>query len=417
MGLSVKKEWVIPIESLAVPLEIHIRESQIQRANGEKQLIQLDEWPAMVFLKAVGFDRVKIHRLDPDGLSQWLERMASYEQLFLQDPEYLNIDEAEWNQLDADSSSFLVECFQTDGRPRSQPAIQPRSFTMAPPLQASLGLQPENTKLFLEEIRSQSTLETLRRIEHILNEYKLSDAEREPEVWAFLVADIIVISLGHRFLDRSVHLSQNHEYDLLPVWREPERALRLFSAFDPKPAEIPTWAKIFKSCSHINLLNLYDRSLGTSANPQIAKLLNFRAGENSDEFLKILPQAAKKHQELILQWMGPHWQSRHFDALRNFWISKSRDADTDFVRLLIQSMLRARRADALDEFEKHFRKPSWFGKLTARELEIAKLILSVLMENPSIETAEFFRKVRSRVSGELADRIEKYLAHFSKVRT
>ena len=371
--------------------------------------------PLLLFVKGMGVERIDFFTKDSEIVDRWLERLAGYEFLFLEDPDNFKASELQWNELDPNSNEELIVCHIKEAHPQFD---QLRAHPSVPPMMAPLGIPEESRLKFLQEIEIQSPDETLSRFTSILQEFRTSVKSIDPLVWAVLVGDVIAITLHSKLLDKAVQIADEHRLGLAPLWNNSDRVIQIFSSYDPKGSEISLWAKIFATLPTPQLINTLETHLGSEGEPQILKLMNYRALHSPEELVEICFGSKPLIQKILLQWLTPHWKPFHYGRLLNSLDQALRSsADEDLVRLWISALVRASKSNAFDDLAKIFR-PKFF-RIWGTKTDIAskRMILNAISESPSTECREFLRKIRKYVQGELADHVEKMLLAYRQVKS
>lgn len=414
MGVSLKSR-IFESGELLQALELDLETGQMVYPDGRLESVSLDEWPILSFLKGMGFGQVQFNSNDAGLVERWAERIYGYEQLFLEDPDNLKVMEFNWDEVDPQSGRCLIRCIRQSGP--TNPARQQTSYWV-PPMLAPLGITEDQRARFVSEIESQSAAETISRFTTILNEFKRASSQIDDQVWGALLLDFITITLKEKHLDRAIQIAEEHREALIPTWSRFDKVQEALSAYDPKPTELALWAKIFEGISTQALVGFLQHFLGSTAGPQLLKLMNFRAQRDPELLVDFAFDSPASVQKLLLQWLAPHWKPFHYSRLLNaFEESVRRNADEDLMKLWMGALLQASKAHVFGDLFKIF-KPKLFGlfgnpaPLTAR-----RAIIRVLAEHPSADCREFLKNIRKYVQGELADQVEKLLQTHREVRS
>lgn len=382
--------------------------------SGELESFSLNDSPLLLFMKGLGVERIDFATSDMEIIDRWLERVASYELLFLEDPDHFKFSELQWNEVDPRSNEVLIQSFHKETRISLDPL---KTHFSVPPMMAPLGIPEEARLKFIQEIEIQLPDETLSRVTSILQEFRTSVKKIDPVIWAMLVGDVIAIALKSKLLEKAVQIAEEHKVGMAPLWNNPDRVSQIFLNYDPKGAEIPAWAKIFETLSTPQLIAMLENFLGSDCGPQILKLMNFRALHTPEELVEICFQSNPLIQKILLQWLSPHWKPFHYGRLLNSLDNALRSRmDEDIIRLWISALMRASKTNAFDDLVKLF-QPKFF-KIWGTKADIAskRMILNAISENPSSECKEFLKKIRKYVQGELADQVEKLLHGYRQVK-
>jgi hypothetical protein len=406
--LSLKK---IPGLSAETPplRQVDLLNSTIVCENEKAESFDLEQWPVMLFLKGLGFENVSFQPQASTVIGPWAHRLGTYQTAYLFDPENFRKEECQWNEVDDVNGALLIECVEPSKKNRRE---ELRSHFTVPPLEAPLALDTELVKKFRDEVYNQSPQETLLRVHSILKEYDKDSKKKSPMIWTALVTDIISIALEARLLEKAIELSENHQAALKDIWSPGNtRVVRLFSAYDPKGAELFAWSRIFTTLSNAQLVDFFESYLSTPAGAQMIKLMNYRIQNQSDEMVEICFKCSEGVQRLLLQWLSPHWREKHYLQLFSF-VEKSVDNE-DMFRLWLSALLRSSQSRALSDLENFFPKPRL---LSRQKINVAfqKMVLGLFMEQPSGEILHFIRKIKSRLGGKLADQAEKILSSHHK---
>lgn len=408
MALSLKKIPGFSEESASIR-RIDLVNSAYETKSGAAHSFDLEQWPALLFLKGLGFESVKFSDQALDVVETWALRIATYQTSYLFDPENFRKEECNWSETDSQSDLVLIECIAPSKRsPREDPGFK----FFVPPLEAPLGIDPGLLEKFRSEVENQSGPETLLRVHSILKEYEKDSKNKDPKIWTSLLVDIISIALESKLLDKAVELAETHRSALESLWSPYNpRVVRLFSAYEPKGAELFSWSRIFSTLKNLPLVEFFEPYLSTSAGPQMIKLMNYRVQNQSDEMAEICFRATESIQRVLLQWLSPHWREKHYPKL---WKLTERNKQNEpMLKLFLNALMRSSRSRALQDLEEYFPRPRLLGRVST-DLNLQRVILNVLNDYPSIDSLEFIKKVKPNLHGKLADLAEKILSSHQK---
>lgn len=413
------KELIEADGSRAVVKEIDLIGEKLKLADGSKIETSLEQtWPSFVFLKGLGFKRIHFRQPSDSSLNQWRERVESYQQLYIQDPEYLHIDECIWDEIDPNLDEPVIECVRESTRVEVH---KPEAYKV-PPMLGPLAIDPAEKEAFIQEIRSHSEADTIRRTLSILKEFRYSSQNFDERLWDDLLLDILGSILEIGDLDRALQLVDDHQNDLRNGWNSTDRIVRVLAAYEPKRAELEKWARVFRSLSLERLISLLDGLLSSPAGPQIIKLMNFRAAQDPEGLIGICLQQNPGIQKILLQWLSPHWKPQHyrqlFEALRT---ALERGSDKELIQYWIQALFRSYRDQALSDLQSFFRNRAapkrWLGISNQADLNKQKSILSALEEMPSTDILMFLKEIRSKVYGRNVDYVERLINNYRMQKT
>jgi len=420
VALSVKKLQLEEFLETHTPTKIHLKAARIEPSSASEfqdEAINLDDWPILLFLKGIGFDTVSFYSNSQSALERWTARLSQYELIFIADPENLAVEECIWNEKD-DTGNLLIECHLPTPSPHQQQKKQRVDITPGghvPPLEAPLGIDDDAALRFVDEIEKQTPQETLLRTHLILREFESDAKHKDPFVWASLIADIIAIALESRWVEKAVQIAKDFDQSLKLVWTKSERALRLFSAYDPKPSELRNWSEVFQSCSSVDLVWYLDSQLSTTAGPQILKLMNYRAQTEPELLIEICFQEKPNVQRILLPWLIAHWKLKHYpNVFHHLKTSLEQNESEEIVQLWIVAALRSSAEHSFQDFLQLIPKRKWFCVLDKSKLVFQKLLLKVFTENPSHDVLPFMKKAKHLFSGEIADQAEKLLRNLKE---
>lgn len=358
MTLSPKKIPGLEVDSPSLR-QVNLIEGKLINEVGGVQVFDLEQWPIMLFLKGIGFERVHFHEGSSRLLEVWAERIATYQTSYLFDPENFRAEECQWNEQDKNKTSFLIECVAPSRKERRK---EPRFYSNVPPLEAPLGVDLEMVQKFVDEVEQQTPQETLHRIHSILKEYEKDSKNRDPKIWAALIADVIAVSLESKLIDKAVELAETHGVALSSIWSEsPDRLIRLFSSYDPRGTELFSWSRIFSTYKNADLVRSFENYLSSPAGPQIVKFLNYRIQNQSDEIIDICFSESAAIQKLLHQWLAPHWREKHYPKI---WaLVQESLAHESLFRLWLLALLRSSTTLALRDLQSFFEKPKFWGRI------------------------------------------------------
>ena len=397
----------------AESLVFHLRESRVEIETPPSDApFNLDEWPILLFLQGLGFEKIILRNKSADALFSWVSRMAEYQQTFIQDPDNLFIDECIWNQ--ADGNEIFVECLPApkDILKRSEKNMGHPVPAQADYLQAPLGITPEMSARFVSEIDHISNAEIFARLHSILLEYEKDSRAKDETVWASFLTDVIAVALEAKLLDKAAQLSKDHSKILSSVWSRREKTLRLFSVYDPKSSQLSLWASIFDSLNLEEVVRLLESSLSTPAGPQILKLMNHWSQTKTGSVIDFCIHADAGTQERLLPWLAPHWKVSHFEKI---WTATKLQLKNGRSKALTQAWLsalfRCSRSKAFENIRPLFMQKKYFWSKRPAPIETQKMILDILAEHPDAETLSLLTDIRKDACRELVHEIDRL--HYS----
>ena len=411
--MSVKKELPFLQESFrSSEVRVQLGHNLWIDSAGDKKDIQVDDFPIFVFLRAVGFESVILKPESHQYWDVWTQRMAEYEQIFIQDPENLVIDECVWNELDSASGEFVIQCLLPATHTPSTRQSLKAQVGLPPPFAAPLKIDPVALQKFVEEVQRQSAQETLLRIQSILREFKQDSRRTTPETWSNLLCDVLTIALESRELEKALQVARDHQEDLKRIWNDHARFLRLCGAYDAKPQELSDWASIFESLENRMLVIYLQQNLHERAGPQILKLMHARIQRDPDRMIEFCLANQAEIQKQLLPWMTPYWKLKHFTLVQSeFERAIQRGDGEGDLKLWITSLLKCAPHQALQDLERYFQKKRAFWKRDFPHVQ--KAILAALQEAPGSESIAYLKRWKLNVQGVLADRIERILSLYS----
>ena len=400
MNLSLEKMPGFGVDTLT---QINLHENVFLTREGISKHFDPEQWPIMIFMKGLGFEKIIFKTTDTTVLENWAQRITTYQQEYLFDPENFRSEECQWNESDETSGLANIECHWESKHPSKDHL---KTTMLVPPLEAPLGVDTETSRKFIDEVSGQSPQEILLRVHSLLKEYEKDSKNKDPQLWGSLVADVVSVALESRFLEKAIEIAETHSSTMENLWDSSyERVARLFSAYDPKGAELFSWSRIFSTFPSAELIKSYESYLASPAGPQMIKLLNYRIQNQSDEMIDICFEEGESIQKHLLQWLTPHWREKHYSRIL---LQIENRTHPSLTRLWVTALLRSSTSRALLDLEKFFPKKSFWERRRS-DAHFQSLILDILAEHPSTETALFIRKIKSRLTGKLAGQAETIL--------
>jgi hypothetical protein len=375
--------------------------------DGLTQIINLDDWPILIFLKGFGCSKIEFRTRDTNLIDAWSARILGYEQSYLADPDSVKVNECQWDEIELHSGMALIQCFfERIESFRTTQLAKPA----VPLLEGPIGVPSSAALSFMRELETESPIDTLHRFTLILNEYRSYGLIKDSKTWSLLIGDVMAVCLEHGQLHKAKQIAEEHRESLSAYWIDVHRTSRLLASYDPKVFELNNWMKIFETIPSSKLIGMLESLLTTPAGPQTLKLISTRTHENPDEMIEICFQSESAIQKLLLQWLLPHWRPAHFEKiLKNLHQSRKRKDGPEIQRLWILALVRSSSRNAYDELKAFF-KPKLFtlGSSHARK-QLQKLIIQTLGENPNFETREFMKSILKLLKGDLAQYAEQII--------
>lgn len=420
MPLSFEKLFPLQDQEKNEWLQIELSDShlEIQAENGFFTRLE-DCWPTFSFLQGVGFERVIFRTKNRQVIEDWAYRIESYEQNYIEDPEYLHINELLWDEKDENGDS-LIECLarQSHREFHRHHSLAP---IIVPPMQAPLGVNPGMVKGFIEEIQSLSALDTVHRIQAILREYANAELDTQSTEWLKLLAGIVRLCLQNQLLDKAAQITQEYRKSFESIWNDRHLSQGLFECFEPKASDLENWALVFESLSNEQLVERLDKELGLPGGPQIIRLMSLRTRREPEHFVEICFQVPHSIQRILLQWLRPFWSERHYNKiLKSFRSSLDKAENEEPLQDWTMALLKSYESEALSELKSYFLKKGWrqnFGFGPKRSLTRSQvlIILTALEESRSVSVFQFLKEIKSSLSGESADHVEKILQSYRSI--
>ena len=385
---------------------LDLRESRMLR-DGSTQLINLDDWPILIFLKGFGCSKIEFRTRDTTLIDAWSARILSYEQSYLADPDSVKVNECQWDEVDPHSGILLIQCFferleSLRTTQMTQPAV--------PLMEGPIGVLSSAALNFRRELETESPVDTLHRFTFILNEYRSYGLIKDPKMWALLIGDVVAVCLEHGQLNKAKQIAEEHREAFSSYWIDVQRTSRLLASYDPKVFELNHWMRVFETIPSAKLIGMLEALLTTPAGPQTLKLISARTHEDPDEMIEICFESESAIQKLLLQWLLPHWRPAHFEkVLKNLHHSRKGKDGPEIQRLWILALVRSSSRNAYDELKAFF-KPRLFTLGSSNsQRQFQKLIIQTLGENPSSETREFMKSMLKFLKGDLAQYAEQII--------
>ncbi|TVQ77391.1 MAG: hypothetical protein EA369_09360 [Bradymonadales bacterium] len=421
MSLSLEKI----LESLNDPLEIDLEsESWSSKGSNDEELASSleDLWAAFLFLKAVGFKKVSLRNPQKQSLRNWQKRIEEYQQHFIHDPEYLQLELCQWNESsESNPSELAIECWPAIGASRSP--------TESRVLQSVDILEMKGPRIsadaavlaFREEVETFQASDILRRMLSILREFKFEKSKELPAHWPQLIGSVLRVAIENSLLGLAQDITQEYQDELQDLWKDESKVTELLKAYEARPVEFHQWAEIFRAVDIQLLIRLLERELGGEAGPQIIKLMTYRAEREHESLIEICLELKPATQRLLLQWLAPYWKPKHYPiAIRSLQGILETGRNLDLVNSWVQALLLSYRAQALADL-KAYLKPdtSLWRKLFKRKSVASKAqrsIIQALADSPSSEILQFLKELRPSLQGEVADEAEKVLQNFRSLR-
>lgn len=391
-------------------ISLKLSEETVIFKNGKTESFCIDEWPIFLFLKGEQFSEI-IFRTDQARLiDEWSQRIDHYQQLYIEDPEYAGLEEREWNEYD-DGGNLVIECKSLEISAQKKP--RKRKMIHVPPMEAPLRIDPAAILAIKKEIEEQNTQATLQRMISILNEFRRDSISEVSVKWSLLVGDIIATSLENGALDIARQIAEDHRDKLSSVWLDTSRRLRLLSAYDPKANEIADWARVFESCPLDTLVHTLEKNLSSSAGPQLIKLMSFRTKTHTEELIQYTLLAEVKMQKLMLQWLSPYWQPKHYTLLFKALLTSLKNEELEMIPLWVSALIRSSPGEAFSNIETIFQTKSFLNRLVGRSSQFTgrslKSLLGGIEENVTVGSLSFLKRLRPKIEGDLADHVEKMI--------
>jgi len=411
------------IESENHFLRLKLVESKLVHSSGDQSDVSLEElWPTLNFLKALGFREILFRKPSPEHLSKWMGRVESYQQHYIQDPEYAGAEEFVWNELDPDSEAPHIECFKANAEPSTQPfeeSLQVIELGLGPvpPMMSNLSVDEQALHGFVNEIEAANLEDAIGRFESIFDEYRSMQGLNMPEDSASVVASVVCFALENKKIEKARSLVSTNEKILKNIFNDPSWIIRLLEIYEPKTAEIQSWSEVFKLIPTSQILDLIETQAGTKAARQLVKLMSIRVGREHEELIVLSFSLTTTKQKILLQWLSPHWRPKYYPQL---WIQLERalqTTDLELIQLWMQALLRCYSAQALEDLKNYFYPVSFwkriFTKRASKEDAQARL-LNALNENRSTEILKFLKDIRPFVRGKSAHQVEKLIGSFKE---
>jgi len=411
------------IESENHFLRLKLVEAKLVHSSGDQSDISLDElWPTLNFLKALGFREILFRRPSNGQISSWMGRLESYQQLFIQDPEYAGAGEFVWNELDPESETSLIECFRANAEPSTQPfeeTVQVIELRLGPvpPMMSNLSVDEYALRAFINEIEGNKLEDCLARFESIFDEYRVTQGLNLPDDTSSLVASVICFALERKQVDKARSLVQANEKILKNIFSDPAWIIRLLEIYEPKTTEIQSWSEVFKLIATTQILDLIQSQPATKAARQLVKLMSIRVGREHEELITLCFQVATAKQKILLQWLSPHWRPKYYPQL---WIQLEKSlqsSDLELIQLWMQALLRCYSAQALEDLKNYFYPMSFWKRIWSKSQskeDSQTRLLNALNENRSTEILKFLKDIRPYVRGKSAHHVEKLISSFKE---
>jgi len=415
VSLSLQKSFEKELLDKSIK-EVDLAQTLITLSDNSRIHFSYDEaWPGFSFLKGMGFDRIEFYTDDREKIEVWADRILQYQQDFLQDPDYLAVDDCHWNEKDYHSNQILISCHGLKSR-----KFAPQEIALdLPPMDAPLGVDPLAIAAFKNEIRNQKSEDTIHRIQNILVEFRAAKSDFDPLIWSNLVADLIAVSLENKLLSKASRLAEEHKTELKHAWDDTRRSIRLLSAYEPKVDELSEWANIFQSFNSEDIISFLSTHLSSKAGPQIVKLLNYRVQTEFESFIEICLHGNGAIQKLLLQWLSAYWKPQHYHLiLAQLHRALKETNDLDMINYWVQALLRSYRSQALEDMRQFFSNKKWYQGFfkSKKNLELGPLeqrnFLKALSEHPSADILRFFAEIKQDVRGGLADEVERMIRSY-----
>ena len=379
--------------------------------NTKKQTVFENVWTGFSFLKGMGFQKIRFFHPNQKSIENWSKRISDYQQEFIQDPDFIDVEACIWDETKPDTDEILVQCVVRKTRDKASrgPAY------LVPLMEAPLGIDQAHLSAFVNEIQKQTASDILMRMQAILNEFKQESRNLDTQIWSQLLGDVVSVSLENGLLDKALSLVEEHRAALGELWDDSPRVLRILSAYEPKSDEVVRWAKIFESFSLEYIVSFIRQHLSSPAGPQIIRLMTYRAQQENEELISICVNESSDVQKILLQWLSPYWRPKHYkELLRSLKQAMQRRDDIELIQYWIQALLQSYRAQALTDLRSFFTPAKFWQRLQVRKrLNInigqQRSIVKALSEQPSADTLKFFKDIKPFAKGGVADDIERVI--------
>jgi hypothetical protein len=379
-------------------------------------------WGPLLFLKALGFQKLYFRNPSKESLQNWQARVEDYQQQFIHDPEYLQIELCQWNETgnQEESSSPSIECWPKLAPKRNvSRSVAPR--IVVPLMKGPMKSLTTSMRAFVEEVRSYEEKDTLRRMQAILREFKNEKKGNLNQDWGKLIGSVFRICLEEGHLSVAQELVNEYTPELVTLWDDQAQLRLHLQASDASSPNFYRWAALFNSLKLEQLVPLLETELGSGAGPQIIKLMTYRAEREHETLIELCVRLKPGSQKILLQWLAPYWKPKHYPmALKSLQKLLDSQSNLELVHAWVQAMLKSYRAQALIDLKKVFSGKSlswkdWF-KAKTRHSKGETYIIRALAENPSGEILQFLKELKPQLRGEAADEAERVLQNFRGMR-
>jgi hypothetical protein len=390
-------------------VEVNLLENRLKLEDGRELESHIEEiWPPFSFLKGMGFKGIKLQSPSTEEVERWSERIEGYQHEVIADPDYIIFEECIWDEEAQQGKQ--IECLVA--RPRYNKIVTP-TMTV-PPMRGPIQIDKNSIAAFVEEIRNYKDKDTLTRMHSILIEFRHAKDDVNKESFVRLLGDLIAVALEKNELRKAIRLATEHRQDLKSLWSDETRAERILAAYEPTQQEVEQWARIFETFELDHLVGSLKRYLSTPAGPQLTKLMNYRAQNENEKLTEICIQQPPDIQKILLQWLSPFWQPKHYGPLFSALLSAlQRRDDLELVNYWIQALLQSYRSQALSDLKSLFKPVSLIDSLMKKKKKIPlqqqRDVLKAISEHPSAEVIHFLKDIKPYVRGGVADEVERVI--------
>lgn len=396
--------------------EIDLEKNSALFSSGETQEIDINTlWPSLAFLQGMGFSKIEFNSPSKESLALWIHRIESYEQSFLEDPDYIDVEACVWDELSEDGDSKVIHC-QLKLKNQSGLSASNPSYHV-PKLAAPLRIDPRAAEAFVNEVRNQKSEDIILRTHSIIKEFREAKKSADQDSLSRLVTDIICISLENHHLNKAVDIYESNRELLKNIWGDDERAIRLIASYELSPHEFARWYSLFETLSNDRLVSLMKNSLGTAAGPKILQLMNQRAKESTTELIEICLNQGFDVQKLLMQWLAPLFQIQHYSmATQGLKTALENNADIGLINSWLMALLHSYQTQAFSDLSSYFKPKSLWSQILRPKpkisYEMQRNIIQAIGESPSKETLQFLKQIKPFTKGGLADQVDKLISNY-----
>lgn len=384
MGLSVKNlsELIAPENSYTIDLD----SQHIHCSTSDQTLSTIEIDPLFIFLRGIGFKKVQFNACSKSDLARWSERIQSYEQLYIEDPESLVVSNCKWHELN-ESQQLVVECTLDERRDLHEFSGQ----SVVPPFKAPLGVTEEARINFIEEISNESPKDTIKRFFLITQEYFKEDSlDAEQELLEQVVKSLLLLSFEFHCFDIIQKVREKYSATVGKLLNNRDFLKESLEKSEPLPGEFFAWADFFKPTPYEHLISLLNEP---SIERRISKVLQMRSLEDPEGVINIFFNSSLEIQKKLFSTLCNHFTVHHVQRLLDLM---KEIKEPSFKSNLMSQAIKLHSQTALKFCSQSYFSGSRFGSQKVQS-ENYLPIINAIEAAPKDERVSFLKKHLKRL--------------------